>query len=96
LRIAPQSGSLTVSVERPLVFYDPRVLGSIVPKSAHIAALERRYKALEAEIAEALIDNSTDDVMIVALKRRLLHLRDEIFRHQYEDEVEGRPPIIHH
>jgi len=67
-----------------------------VPKPDHIAVLERRYKALEAEIAEALIHIPTDDLMIVDLKCRLLHLRDEIFRHHYEEDVEGSRPTIHH
>jgi hypothetical protein len=67
-----------------------------VPKPDHIAVLERRYKALEAEIAEALSHTPTDDSMIVDLKRRLLHLRDEIFRHRFEEDIEGRRPTIHH
>jgi hypothetical protein len=41
---------------------------------AHIADLER----LEDEIDEILICKSTDDSSIVDLKRRRLHLRDEI------------------
>jgi len=49
-------------------------------KSDHIAALEQRHQALEKEIAEALTHKSSDDLMIVDLKRRKLHLRDEIER----------------
>jgi len=64
--------------------------------SAHIADLERQYKAIEAEIADAL-SHTTDDSMIVDLKRRLLHLRDEIFRRQYEEDVEDEcRPNTHH
>jgi hypothetical protein len=51
-----------------------------VPKPANIVDLEQRYKALEDEIAEALTHKSADDLIIVDLKRRLLHLRDETFR----------------
>lgn len=47
-------------------------------KQAHEIYLERRHKALEAEIAEALLHSSTDDFEIVELKRRKLHLEDEI------------------
>jgi hypothetical protein len=45
---------------------------------AHIAELERRHKALEEEIADALLHWSADDFMIAELKRRKLHIRDEI------------------
>jgi len=45
---------------------------------ARLAELERRYKALEEEIAEALLHWSADDLMIAELKRRKLHIRDEI------------------
>jgi hypothetical protein len=41
---------------------------------AHFADLER----LEDEIDEVLLHESTDDLMIVDLKRRKLHLRNEI------------------
>jgi hypothetical protein len=50
----------------------------ILPKPSHIADLERRHKALKEQIANALIDTSSDDLMIIDLKSRLLHLRDEI------------------
>jgi hypothetical protein len=55
-----------------------------VPKPDHIADLERRRKALEDEITKALLHCSTDDLMVVDLKRRILHLRDELekFRHK--------------
>ena len=47
-------------------------------KPDHIADLERRHKALEKETAEALTRTSSDDLMIADLKRRILHLRDEL------------------
>jgi hypothetical protein len=55
-----------------------------MPKPDHIADLERRQKALEDEIAKASLHASTDDPMILDLKRRVLHLRDELekFRHK--------------
>ena len=37
---------------------------------AHLAELERRHRALEAEIAEAHAHPSIDDLQIVELKRR--------------------------
>ena len=55
-----------------------------MPKPDHIADLERRQKNLEDEIAKALRHCSTDDLMFVDLKRRILHLRAELekFRHK--------------
>ena len=53
---------------------------------ARINELERRHKALEEEIAEALLHRSADDLMVAELKRRKLHIRDEI--EQLRDEAE--------
>ena len=47
---------------------------------SHLAELERRHQALEQEISEALTHPSTDDLQIVELKRRKLHVKDEIAR----------------
>jgi hypothetical protein len=47
---------------------------------SHLAELERRHQALEQEISEALSHPSSDDLMIVELKRRKLHVKDEIAR----------------
>jgi hypothetical protein len=46
----------------------------------HLAALKRRHQAIEDEIAAALRHPSTDDLMIGDLKRRKLHLKEEIER----------------
>jgi len=46
----------------------------------HLAELELRHKALETEIAEAQQHPSIDDLTIHELKRRKLHLKDEIER----------------
>jgi hypothetical protein len=51
-----------------------------IRKSEHIFKLERRFFTIENEIGETLLDSSTDDPMIGDLKRRLLHLRDELNR----------------
>ena len=47
---------------------------------SHLAELERRHQALEQEISEALAHPSTDDLKIAELKRRELHVKDEISR----------------
>src|SRR5260370_42455690 len=45
---------------------------------ATIAYLEQRYTALESEIADALRQSPTDDLMIADLKYRKLIIADEI------------------
>ena len=47
---------------------------------SHLAELEKRHQALEAEINEALGHPSTDDLQLLELKRRKLHVKDEIAR----------------
>jgi hypothetical protein len=54
---------------------------------AHLAELEKRHKALEAEINEARAHPSVDDLQIVALKRRKLLVKDEIARLQLESSL---------
>ena len=51
---------------------------------AHLAELERKHQALEQEIADALAHLSTDDLIIAELKRRKLHVKDEIMRLRQE------------
>jgi hypothetical protein len=51
-----------------------------VPKSDDIVDLERRQQSLEEELTSALLQYSTDDLLIADLKRRRLHVRDEIER----------------
>jgi len=51
-----------------------------MPKPDHVFDLERRFQAIEKEISETLLYCSSDDLMIADLKRRLLHLRDELQR----------------
>jgi hypothetical protein len=47
---------------------------------AHLAELERRHRALEDEIAEAMNHPSIDGLKIAELKRRKLQVKDEIER----------------
>ena len=51
---------------------------------SHLADLERRHRALEDELSEALQHPSIDDTKIVELKRRKLQVKDEIARLQSE------------
>jgi hypothetical protein len=54
---------------------------------SHLAELEKRHRALDAELAEALAHPSTDDLKIAELKRRKLHVKDEIARLQWQAGV---------
>jgi hypothetical protein len=54
---------------------------------SHLAELERRHRALEDEITEALTHPSADDLQIALLKRRKLHVKDEIVRIRHEEEL---------
>ena len=47
---------------------------------AHLSELERKHRALENEIAEAMVHPSSDDLKIAELKRKKLLVRDEIER----------------
>jgi hypothetical protein len=54
---------------------------------SHLAELEKRHQALEQEIFEALTHPSTDDLQIAELKRKKLHVKDEIARLRQETLV---------
>jgi hypothetical protein len=53
----------------------------------HLAELERRHHALEETIGEALTHKSSEDLEIMKLKRRKLHLKDEIERLQHKHSL---------
>jgi hypothetical protein len=54
---------------------------------SHLAELEKRHQALEQEISEALTHPSSDGLKIAELKRRKLHVKDEIARLKVEASV---------
>ncbi len=54
---------------------------------SHLAELERRHRALEDEINEALLHPSIDDLKIAELKRRKLLVKDQIARLQHATSV---------
>ena len=54
---------------------------------SHLAELERRHQALEQEINDALTHPSADDLQIAELKRKKLHVKDEIARIRQEAVV---------
>jgi hypothetical protein len=54
---------------------------------SHLAELEKRHQALEAEISECLTHPATDDLTIVELKRRKLQVKEEIERLRLTESV---------
>ncbi len=46
----------------------------------HIAALERRHRELERQIETELAHLTRDDLLIAALKRKKLEVKDELSR----------------
>ena len=54
---------------------------------SHLAERERRHRALEDEINEALAHPSTDDLKVAELKRRKLQVKDEIARLRQDASV---------
>jgi len=52
---------------------------------SHLAELEKKHQALEAEINDCLTHPAVDDLRIVELKRRKLLVKDEIERLKLND-----------
>lgn len=50
----------------------------------HLAELERRHQELEREIEEALVHPAVDSLELGEMKRRKLHIKDEIARLRLE------------
>lgn len=46
----------------------------------HIAALERRHQELDRQIQAEMQNRQIDDLMVSALKRKKLEVKDEIAR----------------
>jgi hypothetical protein len=53
----------------------------------HLAELERKHRALENELSDALAHPSTDDLTIADLKRRKLQVKDEIARLKHDESA---------
>ena len=53
----------------------------------HLVELKARHRELEEEIEDALAHPSTDDAKIAELKRRKLHVKDEIARMQASSSI---------
>ena len=51
---------------------------------SHLAELEKRHEALKEELSEALTHPSIDDLQLLELKRKKLHVKDEIARLRHD------------
>jgi hypothetical protein len=49
-----------------------------MPLQTNLSELERKHQALEREIQDAMSHPSSDALKVAELKRRKLHLKDEI------------------
>jgi hypothetical protein len=54
---------------------------------SHLAELEKKHQALEAEINECLTHPAVDDLKVVELKRKKLLVKDEIARLKQNDKT---------
>ena len=54
---------------------------------SHLAELEKKHQALETEINDCLTHPAVDDLKVVELKRRKLHLKDEIERLRHNEQT---------
>ncbi len=51
----------------------------------HIAALERRHQQLDRQIQNETQNRLVDDLMVAALKRKKLEVKDELYKLQAEN-----------
>ena len=47
---------------------------------SHMAALERRHRELDRQIEDEMAHLSHDDLIVAALKRKKLEIKDELVR----------------
>lgn len=58
-----------------------------MPLRNHVTELERKHRALEREIQDALNRPALDDTRLAELKRKKLQLKDEIARLKSSDSM---------
>jgi hypothetical protein len=56
--------------------------GVVMTTEGHIAALERRHQELDRQIQSELQSRQVDDLMVSALKRKKLEVKDELSKLQ--------------
>ena len=58
--------------------------------NSHLAELVRRHQVLEKQLETELHHPATSDLKLLELKRKKLHLKDEIEKLQANGQVNGR------
>ena len=58
--------------------------------NSHLAELVRRHQVLEKQIETELHHPATSDLKLLELKRKKLHLKDEIEKLQVNGQVHGK------
>jgi hypothetical protein len=53
----------------------------------HLTELERRHSALEREIEKERVHPASDETKVTEMKRRKLHLKDEITKLRSDDTL---------
>jgi hypothetical protein len=56
--------------------------GLVMTTEGHIAALERRHQELDRMIQSEMQNRQADDLMVTALKRKKLEVKDELYKLQ--------------
>lgn len=54
---------------------------------SHIAALERRHRELDQQIEDEMAHISHDDLLVAALKRKKLEIKDELARLRSQNQA---------
>jgi hypothetical protein len=62
---------------------------------SHLTELERKHQALDSEINDCLTHPAVDDLKVVELKRRKLHLKDEIERLRHTGQAHNEQASVH-
>jgi hypothetical protein len=59
-----------------------KLKGVVMTTEGHIAALERRHQELDRQIQSQVQNRLSDDLMVSALKRKKLEVKDELYKLQ--------------
>lgn len=62
-------------------------------QQTHLVELEKKHRALEVELADAMTHPSVSDEELARMKRRKLHLKDEIAR--LKAEITAHRATVH-
>src|SRR5579884_2967285 len=86
----PNNSQSLLSHKRAIIrcLKEPRIEETCcMSMQSHLAELEKKHQALEAEINDCLAHPGVDDLRIVELKRRKLFVKDQIERLRHGEAV---------